>query len=117
MMILNELAEKVKNGGKLNIKLKKFAHDNIEDDSGWQEELWTYDKDKEKFVCQYPISTYDKDFKTFHKEDEFISNLKISIRNDDEIIIEDTELDDLRKKVIEKISQMSTNELLKILNN
>ena len=116
-MIIQEIVKKIKEGGKIVIKLKEFAHDNVEEHSGWQEESWTYDKTLYKFVCQYPISTYDKDFKTFHKEDEFISNLKTSIRNDDEIIIEDTELDDLRKKVIEKISQMSTNELLKILNN
>lgn len=123
--------EELKNGKKIRIKYKGWIHDYCGEDTGWSEELWSYDSALDLFKCYYPTSTYKKDFYTTHTQKDAEYFLIDAIRDcgneyDDEydgdptvidIIVEDCGIPNstlsIREAAINKIKTMSDEEIKK----
>ena len=128
-ILQNNYVEELKNGKQIRIKYNKLVHDWIEDDSGWMEELWCYDKKLDLFKCYYPTSTYEKDFYTTHTEDETKDFMDEAVKDSDneyddaivtDIVVEDCSIPvsslSIREAAIEKLKTMTDEEIkLKIL--
>ena len=128
-ILQNNYVEELKNGKQIRIKYNKLVHDWIEDDSGWMEELWCYDKKLDLFKCYYPTSTYEKNFYTTHTEDETKDFIDEAVKDSDneyddaivtDIVVEDCSIPvsslSIREAAIEKLKTMTDEEIkLKIL--
>lgn len=81
MKTVDEYISELKNGNKIRITYNHMIDDYI--GGGWTEELWSYNNantDK-KYVCEYPISTYEKGFYTTHTLKQAMSNIQESIND------------------------------------
>lgn len=69
-------------GKAVRVTYNRFIEDFMGDGGGWSEELWTYDTNLKMCKLFYPVSSYEKDFSTYHTMSEAELDLR-DIDNDE----------------------------------
>ena len=119
--------EELKNGKQIRITYNQQNQD-FWTNGWWSEELWCYDNKLKLFKCFYPISSYQSNYHTTHKQKEIevlFRELFIDCENINESTIEKVNIEEqnvlsgsltIKELAIEKIKTMSDDEIKRILS-
>lgn len=79
MKTVDEYISELHNGNKIRITYNRMTDDCL--GGGWTEELWSYNNSEtdQQYICEYPISTYEKEFYTTHTLEHTKANMQEAI--------------------------------------